>query len=145
MSHRLRVKVKDRWYTVEVESLESNPVRALVDGEPVDVDVDSLQAEAVADAPQPAPGQEAAQTPKPQTTIARPPAPVRVFRAPMPGGIISISVKVGDQVVTGDEICVLEAMKMRQSLRADWSGIVKVIHVIPGQQVQDGEPIAELE
>ena len=44
-----------------------------------------------------------------------------------------------------NEICVLEAMKMRQSLRADWSGIVKTIHVIPGQQVQDGEPIAELE
>ena len=145
MSHRLKVKVKDRWYTVEVESLEANPIRALVDGEPVDVDVDSLQAEAVADAPQPTPEQEAVQTPKPQATIARPPTPIRVFRSPMPGGIISISVKVGDQVVTGDEICVLEAMKMRQSLRADWSGVVKAIHVIPGQQVQDGEPIAELE
>ena len=145
MSHRLKVKVKDRWYTVEVENLEANPVRALVDGEPVDVDVDSLQAEAVTDVPKPAPEQEAAQTPIPQATITRPPAPIRMFRSPMPGGIISISVKVGDQVVTGDEICVLEAMKMRQSLRADWSGIVKVIHVIPGQQVQDGELIAELE
>ena len=145
MSHRLRVKVKDNWYTVEIESLETNPVRALVDGEPVDVDVDSLQADAVADMPMPAPVQEAAQTPKPQAAISRTPAPIRVFRAPMPGGILSISVKVGDQVVTGDEICVLEAMKMRQSLRADWSGVVKTINVIPGQQVQDGDPIAELE
>ena len=145
MSHRLRVKVKDNWYTVEIESLETNPVRALVDGEPVDVDVDSLRSDAVADTPMPVSSQEAVQTPKPQATIARPPAPIRVFRAPMPGGIISISVKVGDQVVTGDEICVLEAMKMRQSLRADWSGVVKTINVIPGQQVQDGDPIAELE
>ena len=143
MSHTVKVKVKDNWYTVEIESLETNPVRALVDGEPVDVDVDSLQTDTVTSTPQPAPVQEAA--PKPQAAIPRTPAPIRVFRAPMPGGIISISVKVGDQVVTGDEICVLEAMKMRQSLRADWSGVVKAVHVIPGQQVRAGDPIVELE
>ena len=44
----------------------------------------------------------------------------------------------------GDEICVLEAMKMQQSLRAEWAGTVKAIHVSPGQQVLDGDAIAEL-
>ena len=52
---------------------------------------------------------------------------------------------VGDEVVTGDEICVLEAMKMQQMLRADWSGIVRSVHVEAGQQVLDGDPIVELE
>ena len=59
--------------------------------------------------------------------------------------IISISVERGDQVITGDEICVLESMKMQQSLRADWSGIVKTVHVQAGQQVLDGDPIVDLE
>jgi biotin carboxyl carrier protein len=36
-------------------------------------------------------------------------------------------------------------MKMQQVLRADWTGIVRAIHVEPGQQVLDGDPIAELE
>jgi propionyl-CoA carboxylase alpha chain len=62
----------------------------------------------------------------------------------MPGVILSVSVQVGDQVVTGDEICVLEAMKMQQLLRADWSGIVTKVHVGAGQQVLDGDPIVDL-
>ncbi len=63
----------------------------------------------------------------------------------MPGVILSVAVGTGDQVVTGDEICVLEAMKMQQTLRADWSGIVGKVHVAPGQQVLDGDPIVELD
>ena len=63
----------------------------------------------------------------------------------MPGIIISVAVAVRDQVITGDEICVLEAMKMQQTLRADWSGIVRKVHVESGQQVLDGDPIVELE
>ena len=62
----------------------------------------------------------------------------------MPGVILSVSVKVGDQVITGDEICVLEAMKMQQMLRADWSGVVTAVHVESGQQVLDGDPIVDL-
>ena len=63
----------------------------------------------------------------------------------MPGVIVSVSVGVGDQVVTGDEVCILEAMKMQQVLRADWTGIVREVYVQPGQQVLDGDPILGLE
>ena len=72
-------------------------------------------------------------------------APTKLFSSPMPGVILSVAVSVGDEVVTGDEICVLEAMKMQQMLRADWSGIVRSVHVEAGQQVLDGDPIVELE
>lgn len=74
-----------------------------------------------------------------------PPDPQKVFAAPMPGVILSLSVNPGDQVVTGDAICILEAMKMQQVLRADWSGIVKSVFVTVGQQVMNGAPIIELE
>ena len=74
-----------------------------------------------------------------------PPDPSKVFSAPMPGTIMSIEVEPGDQVVTGDVICVLEAMKMQQQLRADWSGMVKSVLVDVGQQIMDGAPIVEIE
>ena len=138
----LRVRVKDRWFTVEVGDLETSPVRVLVDGEPVDVDVDQ--------AADPTPLPRAEQPTAAPSATAEPPlqsplAPAKTFRSPMPGVIVSVSVGVGDQVVTGDEVCILEAMKMRQSLRADWTGIVKAVHVQPGQQVADGDAIIDLE
>ncbi len=150
MSKTLKVKVRDRWFTVEVGDLTGNPVRVLVDGDPVDVDLEGLTArEEKPPFPKPQPaeaspasGSEAG--PNAKTTPTTPTA-TKTFHSPMPGVILSVSVKIGDQVVTGDEVCVLEAMKMQQVLRADWSGIVRAIHVEPGQQVLDGDLIAELE
>ena len=57
------------------------------------------------------------------------------LRAPMPGMIISYSVKVGDKVNTGDLVCVLEAMKMQNSLPAPAAGTIKAINFEPGASV----------
>ncbi len=153
MSKTLKVKVRDRWFTVEVGDLTGNPVRVLVDGDPVDVDLEGLterEEKPSLPGPQPAEaspasGREADPNAKTAPTTPTTPTATKTFRSPMPGVILSVSVKIGDQVVTGDDICVLEAMKMQQVLRADWSGIVRAIHVEPGQQVSDGDLIAELE
>ena len=147
MAQTLRVNVKGKWYTVEVGSLLERPVRTLVDGEPFDIDIESIppQAEDQAE-PESTPAQ--APTGRPDNApieLRRLPAPVKEFRSPMPGVIISVDVNEGDEVIVGDQICVLESMKMRQVLRADWSGVVRHIHVSPGQQVMDGNLIAELE
>ena len=53
----------------------------------------------------------------------------------MPGMIISYSVKVGDKVNTGDLVCVLEAMKMQNSLPAPAAGAIKAINFEPGASV----------
>ena len=150
MSKTIKVKVRDRWFTVEVGDLTGNPVRVLVDGDPVDVDLEGLAAREEKPSlpgPQPAEASLASEreaSPNTKTTPTTPTA-TKTFRSPMPGVILSVSVKIGDQVVTGDDVCVLEAMKMQQVLRADWTGIVQAIFVEPGQQVLDGDPIAELE
>ena len=81
--------------------------------------------------------------PEPPKKVSAP-GPIKEFTAPMPGMIISIAVKEGDQVVPGDEICVLEAMKMQQTLRAEWAGIVDEIYVATGQQIQGGDKILGL-
>ena len=154
MSEIVRVKVDEKWYTVEVGDLTSRPVSAVVDGYTIEVEVEEPVVETAQEAPRrtadPAPPQSVRTSPPP---IARPagaivesaPSASNLFRAPMPGTILSIEVKPGDQVVTGDPICVLEAMKMQQILRADWSGVIKTVMVAPGQQIMGGAPIVELE
>ena len=141
----IRVKVADRWFTVEVTDPHASPVRAIVDGEEIDVQLEDVVEEEVQPEsitpPPPAPVSTAPATP----AVGAGPAPTKLFTSPMPGVILSVAVSVGDEVVTGDEICVLEAMKMQQMLRADWSGIVRSVHVEAGQQVLDGAPIVELE
>lgn len=160
MSQIVKVKIDGGWHVVEVGDLSERPVRAVVDGFPVDVEIgDALEGAPAESARRPAPSVASrpsaapAVRPSPAAPSAPPPSaavsasanPNKVFSAPMPGIILEISVKPGDRVVTGDTICVLEAMKMQQRLRADWSGVVKSVLVTVGQQVMDGSPIAELE
>ncbi len=154
MGTRLRIKIGDDWHDVEVLDIDADPIEVIVDGEPVRVEFPEAGEEVAAALPAPsAPAPErprAAPAPRPSAPssppAARPPAgPRKEFTSPMPGIIVSVAVGAGDQVVPGDEICVLEAMKMQQTLRADWAGVVRDLHVQPGQQVQGGDPIATLE
>lgn len=63
----------------------------------------------------------------------------------MPGKIIRILATEGEQVAEGDVICILEAMKMENELKAPLAGVVKVLHVQPGQDVEMGALLAEIE
>jgi biotin carboxyl carrier protein len=63
----------------------------------------------------------------------------------MPGKIIRILVKVGDEVAEGDVVCILEAMKMENELKAPRAGVVQVLHVQVGQDVETGAVLAEIE
>ena len=54
-------------------------------------------------------------------------------------------VRPGDHVSACDEVCVVEAMKMEQSIRAPRSGVVKTIHVQPMDSVSANDPLMELE
>jgi propionyl-CoA carboxylase alpha chain len=65
--------------------------------------------------------------------------------APMPGLLVSVSVAEGDEVKAGDELAVLEAMKMENTLRAERSGVVSKLHFAAGESVEVDEVILELE
>ena len=56
-----------------------------------------------------------------------------------------MTVRPGDSVSAGQEVCVVEAMKMEQSIRAATAGVVKVVHTKPMEQVSADEPLVELE
>jgi len=69
----------------------------------------------------------------------------KLIQSPMPGAVFSINVKVGDKVVPGQEVCVIEAMKMQNVLRSQTSGVVKAIKTQQGKTVARDEIIIEFE
>jgi biotin carboxyl carrier protein len=63
----------------------------------------------------------------------------------MPGKIIRMVVAEGDPVIEGQVVCILEAMKMENELKAPRAGVIKTLHVRPGQDVERGAILAEIE
>jgi 3-methylcrotonyl-CoA carboxylase alpha subunit len=66
-------------------------------------------------------------------------------RAPLPGKIIDLKVKVGDKVSKGQPLLVLEAMKMEHTLTAPADGTVKSVRYAVGEQVAEGAELVEFE
>ena len=65
--------------------------------------------------------------------------------SPMPGLLVKLGVKVGDQVKAGEELAVVEAMKMENSLRATNDGIVAKISADVGDSLMVDQAILEFE
>jgi biotin carboxyl carrier protein len=60
-------------------------------------------------------------------------------KAPMPGIIVSIAKTVGTSVTAGENLLVIEAMKMENNIAAPKSGTIKSINIKPGQEVNSGQ------
>lgn len=131
---QVRVKIEDVWYLVEILDIDSDPAKVLVDGVLVDVKIkEKSKVKKLENSNQ---NNESENNPH---------SGKKQFKSPMPGTIISFSIKEGDTIITGDEVCILEAMKMQQSLKAELSGIVKKINFQTGSQVATDDVLIELE
>ncbi len=80
------------------------------------------------------------------------PAPVRprdgdqtLVTAPMPGVVLAVDVAVGQAVTRGQTLIVLEAMKMKNDLKAQRDGVIARVQVAAGDQVKHGDPLVEFE
>jgi 3-methylcrotonyl-CoA carboxylase alpha subunit len=67
------------------------------------------------------------------------------LEAPMPGRVIAVKVAPGDTVMKGDELLVVEAMKMENAVRAPREGRVKSVSAQVGDMVSPGVVLVELE
>ena len=67
------------------------------------------------------------------------------IKAPLPGTILEIKVKVGDKVKLGDKLLVMEAMKMENNINADKEGIVASVKFNIGDSVLEGDILIEIE
>lgn len=67
------------------------------------------------------------------------------LRSPLPGTVIEVLAKVGQQVKEGDTLVVLEAMKMNNNLTAERDGVVKSILVEEGEAIKENTPLVTFE
>ena len=79
------------------------------------------------------------------TANADKPRGADVLRAPMPGMVVRINAKPGEQVAAGAGLVVLEAMKMENELKAAAAGTVKAVRVNSGEAVEKGQVLVEFE
>lgn len=108
--------------------------RITVDGIAYDVVVEEIEAGSAPATPAAKPAPAAKTAPKPAAPAAGKSGAVAV-KAPMPGTLMKINVKVGDAVKKGDVLCVLEAMKMENDIMAPQDGVVASIEVAQGASV----------
>jgi 3-methylcrotonyl-CoA carboxylase alpha subunit len=67
------------------------------------------------------------------------------LEAPMPGRVAAVKAEPGQRVKRGEELLVVEAMKMENALRAPRDGVVGAVHVAVGDMVAPGRPLLEIE
>jgi acetyl-CoA carboxylase carboxyltransferase component/biotin carboxyl carrier protein len=82
--------------------------------------------------------------PEPDAALAGPDG-TTPLPAPMQGTIVALSIAPGDTVLAGQEVMVMEAMKMQHAIAARDSGIVRVVTVAAGDTVFEGHPLAFVE
>lgn len=141
-AHRLKVTINNTQYIVELDDPHASPLSVTVNGKPYTVNIEAVQAAPVA--VQPVSPDGGVSTPKQK--VAAPAGPAnKVVTAPMPGNIARVSVRVGERVSAGQELCALEAMKMVNAIRAPWDGVIAEVTAAPGQTVNHGDVLVTFE
>ncbi len=135
---KITIKVTDQTYTVEVGDIRERPVLAVIDGEAFEV-----WPEEVVIAPPVTHTPAMPQPATPGSTSATGVNHGKIVRAPIPGVIISVAVKAGDVVKHGQELCVLEAMKMKNVIRANRAGTIGVVCTTAQQHVRHHDVLME--
>ena len=157
---KFRISVEGEAFEVEVDDPSARPVVATVDGERFEVWAEVAPAPVVAAASRPDITSAAAV----DTALVPPvvtPLPGEIdydlaagagasgrnrslsVLAPIPGTVVAISVKPGDDVTVGQELCVLDAMKMESPIRAARPGSIARIHVTEGENVKHHQLLME--
>jgi biotin carboxyl carrier protein len=65
--------------------------------------------------------------------------------APLQGVVLKVLIAEGQRVAAGDAVCLLESMKMENTVTSDWSGVVREIRVGDGEMVAPGDVLAVIE
>ncbi len=146
-----QLRVNDREYQVEIADMNVRPIRVLVDGEAFEVwPGENTSAKLIEETPpvqstrpvtEPMP--RASVVPAPPGTVA-PSGSGRVVKSPLPGVVIAVHVQAGDEIAAGQPMCIVEAMKMNNVIRASQAGKVAALRVAVGQHVKHHDVLVEL-
>ena len=135
-----RIKIYGRSYNIEIEDAHATPVHVSVDGKPYEVSIEKLQTDFPTTL-----RTEKNSIAKPSVTAPfKPPAFYgQIIIAPMPGKITEIKINTGDNVTRGQELCILEAMKMKNSIKSPRDGAIASVRINEGQTVAYGDTLFE--
>ena len=128
-------------YEVAISDITDNIATLTVNGEEFKIE---MEREAEPEKKKPVVRAAAAADAEPSAAGA-PVNKANAIKAPLPGVITDILVEIGQEVSAGDNIIVLEAMKMANNLQAEKSGKVTAICVQVGQSVMEDEALVVIE
>ena len=126
-------------FSTTVNELEGNLAEVTVNGTTFKVEIEKEQPAAAA------PRATAQKVVSAAQQAAAPAAGgVQVVKSPLPGSIVKVNIKVGDNVKVGDELLTMESMKMENSVKSEFAGVVKAIYAEPGKNVMQEDKLVEI-
>jgi biotin carboxyl carrier protein len=142
------VTVNNKSYAVKVGDLNASPVQVEVNGKSYMVEMEMpevVQAQTVQNVQAVSSETVAKRSTTPAPKLQPAGESGKFVNAPMPGTIVLITAKAGDNIKRGDNLLSLEAMKMKNAIRAPFDGIIKEIHVVDGQKVAYNDVLVSFE
>jgi biotin carboxyl carrier protein len=145
---KLKVRVDGQEFEVEVGDLAGRPVVAVVDGQRFEVWPEEKTGVTSAVSPVTAKAVPTSSPPRrSRRSSGQASAPAgsrgRAVYAPLPGVVDSLAVGAGESVTAGQALCVIEAMKMKNIIRAPRAGEIEAVHVAVGQHVKHNDLLVE--
>lgn len=138
---KFKFNIRGNKYDVEIKSLDASIANLEVNGTTYIVELEKEERLSKT----PVLRRALIETPQDAYKIKKTEGNVYKVKAPLPGNILTIAVKEGDEVSKGDPILVYEAMKMENKLTAEKAGVVTRIHVKPGDSVLQEDVLLEME
>lgn len=133
------VSIADKSYEVEVEDVNARPIIAHVEGERFEVHPENTNKPVGTKKTKEFKFQEVRKSPPGQS------GNLNELTAPLPGTVVAVFVKNGEEIETGHVVMVIEAMKMKNSIRSTRSGKVSDVLVAVGQTVAHKQALVRFE
>ena len=141
------IKINGNQYAVSVQSNDDTSAKVVVNGSEFNVEHEKVEAKKTGSSKPTSATTTATTAPvvKTPAVAAQPNAKESIIKSPLPGIILSISVKEGDTIKAGDRLLMLEAMKMENNIDADKDGVVTKLHVQTGESVLEGAVLVTIQ
>lgn len=131
-----KITVNNQTYDVKIEDIHARPVVAFVDGERVEIlPEEGHPAETKREAVKTSKKTFDRESKKSISPSPNPAISGNSLTAPLPGTVVDVFVKAGDRVEAGQVVLIIEAMKMKNSIRSVFSGTIHEVLVSKGQSV----------
>lgn len=135
-----KFNIKGQEYEVEIKKIENNQAEVEVNGTPYSVEVQREQKASktpILVRPEPA-------VPRSAHKFKKKIGSIQEVRTPLPGIVLQVFVREGDEVKKGDKLVMYEAMKMENTILAEKEGTVGKLRIHPGDNMLEGDLLMEI-